>query len=145
MNIMEKYKVICIDDEEHIGQIIVLSLKKINISADFTTDPLEGLELVKKENFQIVLLDLLMPNDSGLVILGKIKKFNPRIQVIIITSYCSNFSMKSCIKMGADDFLSKPFDVNVLNTSVQNCISKLKRWEDIENKFFLNNKTNSNY
>ncbi len=140
MDLQKEIKVLIIDDEEHIGQIIGLSLKRIDVPADFTTDPVKGFELIKSGNYQIIMLDLLMPKESGLVLLGKIKKFNPKIQVIIVTAYSSDFSMNSCIKSGADDFLAKPFTVNDLNTAVQNCITKLKRWVEVENKFALNKK-----
>ncbi len=78
-----------------------------------------------------------MPKESGLMTLKKIKRLNPRIQVIVITAYGSSFSMKACLKEGADDFLIKPFNIEELHKVVLHNIEKIIRWEEIDKTFAL--------
>ncbi len=130
---MEKQpEIIVIDDEASIVKLVLSILKKGGFSADFSTDSLKGLDLIKKKNYQIVILDLCMPKESGLVILSKIKKINPLIQVIIITGYSSEFSLKACLKAGADEFICKPFEIDDILGAVNRSIKKIENFEKIE-------------
>lgn len=124
--------IIVIDDEEAIVKFMLVALKKMGYSADFSTDSGNGLDLIKKNKYNIVLLDLFMPKESGLSLLMKIKKIDIKTQVIIITGYGSEFSLTACLKSGADDFICKPFELDDLREAVSHCVTKIKRWEKIE-------------
>ena len=75
--------IIVIDDEEAIVKFMLVALKKMGYSSDFSTDSVNGLDLIKKNKYNIVLLDLFMPKESGLSLLMKIKKLDIKTQYLI--------------------------------------------------------------
>lgn len=105
-----KYKVLLVDDEE----IMIKYLSRFLIKKDFdiTTamNGYEALEKIKKQDFIVVLLDVLMPGLDGIDTLREIKKIRPLTEVIMLTGHASVQVAIKGMKLGAFDYLMKPFD-----------------------------------
>lgn len=127
---MIKDKILVIDDESGIRS----SLKGILEDEDYTvktTDTGEkGLELLRGENFDLVLLDIWLPKLNGLDVLEKIKKIEENIQVIMITGHGSIEAAVRATKLGAFDFLEKPLSLNKVIVTVTNAIKQKKLEEE---------------
>lgn len=106
---IEHVNILVIDDEESIRDACSQVLIKEGYSVKTAEDGIEGLRLFRTEFFHAVLLDLKLPDMSGMEILSRIKEEHPKTAVIIITGYATIDSAIEAMKRGASDYLSKPF------------------------------------
>ncbi len=111
--------VVVIDDEESICEGCRQTLEAEGLRAAIARDGTEGLTLVEQSHPKVVLVDLKMPGISGMEVLAKISEFDPSIVTIVITGYGSIDSAVETMKMGASDFLAKPFAPERLLESVR--------------------------
>lgn len=108
-----KKKILIIDDEKSICTFLSLALEdKYEV---FTAESSErAYEILEKEKISIVVLDLLLGEESGLSVLKEIKERNPEIVVIMMTAYGDIKTSVEAIKQGAFHYLSKPLDLDEL-------------------------------
>lgn len=105
----KKYKILIIDDEEVILDSCTLILESGNYQLATARNGNLGLELVKEFQPDLVFVDLKMPGISGLEVLERIRDRDPNIVTIVITGYATVSSAVEAMKIGAYDFLPKPF------------------------------------
>jgi two-component system response regulator HydG len=79
----------------------------------------EAIEKVRKTSFDLVLMDVCMPEISGVEALDEIKTTNPKVPVIMMTAYSSNETAAEVLKKGACDYLTKPFDFENLRLTIE--------------------------
>ena len=111
--------VVVIDDEESICEGCRQTLEAEGFRAAIARDGTEGLKLVEQFHPKVVLVDLKMPGMSGMEVLAMISEFDPSIVTIVITGYGSIDSAVETMKIGASDFLTKPFAPEKLLESVK--------------------------
>jgi len=102
--------ILIVDDEAGPRESLRMILKPI-YDIYTASNGKEALELIQKENIDLVTLDLNMPGLSGIEVLKEIKKIRSDIEVIIITGYGTLKNAQEVIRYGAGDFISKPFNV----------------------------------
>lgn len=107
-----------IDDELGICEGVQRALEPEGFQVAIALDGKSGLALVKENGFDLILLDVKMPEISGLDLIGMIHQIDPEIICIIITGYATVEMAVSAIKQGAYDFLTKPFSVDILLLAV---------------------------
>src|SRR5205823_7944836 len=88
-----------------------------------TGDPAGVMDLIARENPALVLLDIWMPNIDGIELLRRIKAERPEVRVIMISGHANIQNAVAATRLGAADFLEKPFSVEGLLTSVQRALS----------------------
>ncbi len=115
-------KLLIIDDEKGICDYLSDFFEHRGHQALTVTDPLKAMAVIEKENPPIVILDKLMPKMDGLTLLAKIKKYDKNIKVIMVTVSDEPQTKKDALKAGVDDFITKPFSSDYLESVV---ISKL--------------------
>jgi DNA-binding NtrC family response regulator len=132
---MAANNILIIDDEKDICESIKLILDYEGYNCDYSISAIEGLEKIRNNFFDVILLDIQMPDMNGFEVLKKIKSFDESINVIIISAFGSVQNAIQATKSGAFDFLEKPIDRDKLLISVRNAIShsNLKR-ENVEIK-----------
>jgi len=118
----ETANILVIDDEESIRDACTQVLRKEGYVVKTARDGGEGLDLYKKELFHLVLLDLKLPGINGIELLGELKKENPDTPVIIITGYASVESAVETMKLGAFDYMTKPFTPKELRVHVRKAL-----------------------
>jgi len=115
-------KILVIDDED----IIRISCERTLSSHDYevksATSGKEGLELLEEEPFSLILLDIKMPDMDGVEVLKKIKERWPETKVIMITGYSTVESAVKTLKLGAFNYLEKPFTPDVLLEAVKEAL-----------------------
>ena len=116
-------KILVIDDTIDVGNTLEKYFKKFGCEVLLATSGEEGMALARIHKFNVILLDIYMPEMRGDVVLSKLKQVFPKIPVIMITGYDDEDIAKACMEAGAYDFISKPFDYNYLRTSVFSTIS----------------------
>ena len=122
----EPDRVLIIDDEDTIRDSMHQVLKKEGYQVREAADGKEGLSLFNQETFQVVFLDLKLPGLNGLRILGQMKEANPETPIIIITGYGSIESAVEAIKLGAFDYMVKPFSPEELRLVTKKAIESRK-------------------
>ena len=106
---MDGFKILVVDDETDFLETIVARLKKRKLDATGVTSGEAAIDLLNKQPFDVVLLDIKMPGGvDGIETLWKIKKIRPLTEVILITAYASVETTTEGIKQGAFDYLLKP-------------------------------------
>ncbi len=120
---MTKKKVLVIDDE----QIVLNSVNKILSHGDYevetTLSGRQGLEWALRKSYDIVLTDVRMPDMGGMLILRDIKKAKPALPVIIITGYANVQTAVQAMKLGAAEYIEKPFTPDQLLKAVDSAVS----------------------
>jgi len=129
---MSKGKILVVDDEEILNDLLSNHLQNQGYTVTKAYDGLTATELVDKNNYDIVILDVFLPKKHGLDVLKHIVKTGKNIQVIMATGYSDISSAVESLKMGAFDFLLKPFDMGVLKDLLERAIKK--REEIIKNQ-----------
>ena len=106
-------KICLIDDDQNILASLSLALKSEKFDVETYSDGLAGLEALKDNNFDIAILDIKMPRLDGLEVLQKLRNSSD-IPVIFLTSKDDEIDQLLGLKMGADDYITKPFSQKLL-------------------------------
>ena len=103
-------KILIVDDELDMLRLLSMMLKsKTAYEVTTTNNPVEALDLAKKNKFDILLTDLKMPGLDGIELLNAVRSFDPDIPIIIITAYATAESAAEAMEKNAFDFITKPF------------------------------------
>ena len=126
-----KPKILVVDDEKRIrdGCHKVLTLEGFEVSR--AENGQVGLSMIEQEHFDIVLLDLMMPGESGLEILERLKLLHPNTAIIVITGYATIENSIEAMKKGAFDFIPKPFSPEQLRVVVSKAFEYTRTLQDI--------------
>ena len=111
-------KVLVVDDE--LGpreSITYLLLDEFDVVAVDRVD--RGLDLIERESFAVVVMDIRMPQKNGIQGLEAMRKIDPEVSIIMMTGYGALATAQAAISLGANEYLKKPFDVDVLQQSVR--------------------------
>ena len=123
----EKVRALIIDDELAVLESfkMILEIKDYQVATAQNME--EALAAVKKDAFDIAFIDLRFGGkEIGLDILKSIKEISPRIEAVIVTAFASESSKISAVQLGAMDYISKPFMVEVIYELVDRAIAKRK-------------------
>lgn len=115
-------KVLIVDDEKLMRISLESQLKKEGYHAKSVDNALDGLRMVKSEEYDVVVTDLRLSGMSGMDFLKEIKKYNQEIIVVIMTAYGTLESAVSAIKEGAYDYIAKPFSTDELIIKLQRAL-----------------------
>jgi two-component system response regulator HydG len=121
---MSKERILIVDDDPAIRDACFQVLTRAGYEADLAANPKEALDLISRYEFDAVLLDLKMPGMHGLELLKQIKEANPQVEVIIITAYGTVQNAVEAMKLGAGDFLQKPFGPEELRLAVRKALER---------------------
>lgn len=108
--------VLIIDDEERFATMLSKRLFLRGYSCEVVFDGESGLEMLCKQNFRVVILDLRLPGLSGEEVLERIKMKHPDLPVIILTGHGNEKEREKCMGLKAHSFLNKPVDLSALVT-----------------------------
>jgi adenylate cyclase len=125
--------ILVVDDDPINRQMLTRLLEQDGYRVDTASDGQRGLEMLRADPFDIVLLDLVMPEIDGYEVLTRIKKDDAlkHLPVLMITAVDDVSSAARCIEAGAEDYLPKPFDAVVLRARITASLSR-KRMHDLE-------------
>ena len=121
-------KVLIIDDDKDISELVSLILQKENIDSDIINNPLEALKLLEKgnNNYNLILLDIMMPELSGTELCSKIRdKVN--IPIIFLSAKKELIDKMLGYEIGGDDYITKPFDNTELVLKIKSHLRLNKR------------------
>ncbi len=122
---MDIIKILVVDDEQEICDLTRSFLRKKNYCTLGATSRKEAIEIIKKDQPQIVLLDIRLGSESGLETLKQIKEINKDVKVIMVTALNDEDSVAQARALGADDYISKPFTANFLENTILKRVERL--------------------
>ncbi|MBN1824349.1 MAG: response regulator [Endomicrobiales bacterium] len=117
-------KILVIDDEEGIRNLLSYELGLQGYSVSTAPSGEDGLELIKKNKYQLVITDIKMPKMDGIRVLEATKKIDPEVEVIVITGFGTIGMAVEAIKKGAYDFIQKPFNLEEILSLVEKALEK---------------------
>ena len=106
--------VLLVDDEEQFLKLLSQRLQSRGMRVESAGGGEEALQKVQSESFDAIVLDLAMPGIDGIETLRRIKEANPEMQIIMLTGHATVKSGIEAMKLGAEDYLEKPVDLNEL-------------------------------
>ena len=141
-----KGRLVVIDDEVNAAAALETLLKEDGYDVARAHDARSGLQLVERHDPDLVLTDLRMPGMDGIELLAKIKELRPETMVIVMTAYGTVKTAVKAMKLGAEDYLGKPIDVEELEVVLQKALERKGLLEEarslrerIEHKYKLDN------
>ncbi len=111
-----------VDDESSLRDFLSIVFEDDGWRAETAASLAEGRAILQKDEPDLVLCDLMLPDGSGLELLREIKAQNPSIAVIMITAHTSTKSAVEALKAGAFDYIAKPFDIEELKIIVRKAV-----------------------
>ncbi|MFH1930457.1 MAG: response regulator [Pseudomonadota bacterium] len=120
----KKISILVIDDEPMILRVLHGILADEGYKVFVAKSGLKGLDILKKKNIDIVLLDVWMPEMGGLEALIKIKERHPDIKVVLMSGYGTKETAAKALQLGASDFITKPMSLESLLDSIQDVLEK---------------------
>jgi two-component system, OmpR family, copper resistance phosphate regulon response regulator CusR len=134
MEFYSNTKILIIEDEPKVQALIRQGLEEIGFIADAADNGLTGLEKAETGEFDVIIIDLLLPQIHGLDICRQIRKKYPKVKILMLTALGTLDDKLRGFESGADDYLVKPFDFPELVARIK---SLLKRNQDIQGQEIL--------
>jgi DNA-binding NtrC family response regulator len=125
-----KARIVVIDDEVNAAAALETLLREDGYEVAKANDARAGLALLEKTDPDIVLTDLRMPGMDGLELLTKVKQIRPETMVLLMTAYGTVKTAVRAMKLGAEDYLAKPIDVEELEVVLQKTLEKKRLLEE---------------
>ncbi|GAB4010131.1 MAG: response regulator transcription factor [Bdellovibrio sp.] len=121
---MSKKKILIVEDEHHIAEGLSLSLRLANYESQIAYDGELALKLIKEFNPDLVLLDLMIPKVDGMSVLKELRQTDQRMPVLILSAKNEIPEKVKALKIGVDDYLSKPFDLDELLLRIDRLLTR---------------------
>lgn len=119
-------KILLVDDEERMLRLLDLFLSPRGYFCMKATSGLEALKLIEQKDFDIILLDVMMPNMDGWDACYQIRQIS-NVPIIMLTARNQSYDMVKGLTMGADDYITKPFDEHVLVARIEAILRRTKK------------------
>lgn len=127
-----KAKVLLVDDEEQFLEVLSERLEARGLQVNSVTSGEDAIAQVEDKNFDAIVVDLAMPGINGIETMKRIKEKRPDLEIIILTGHATVKTGVEAMKLGAEDFLEKPVDLNLLMEKIRD--AKNKRMLVLEKK-----------
>ena len=121
---MEPMDVLIVDDEKNIRLTLSQTFTAMDLESDTAVNGEEALEKLQKKNYRLMLLDLKMPGMDGMEVLRQVSALRPDVKIIIITAHGTIDSAVEAMKLGAVDFIQKPFTPKEIRSIVKQVIDR---------------------
>ena len=127
----EKNKILLVEDDTNFGQVLRNYLELHDFVVELVRDGILGLAAFRREKFDICLLDVMMPNMDGFTLAEEIRNVDPDVPLFFLSAKSMKDDIMKGYKLGADDYITKPFDSDIL---LQKIKAILKRNQDLHDR-----------
>ncbi len=122
---MDKTKILIVEDDPNLGKILLEYLEAKNFEVSLAVDGTEGLEKFLNNSWDILLLDVMMPKKDGFSLVKDIRKVDQDIPIIFLTAKSQKDNVIKAFKLGADDYLTKPFSIEELLARIEAVLKRV--------------------
>ncbi|MEG0364588.1 MAG: response regulator transcription factor [Erysipelotrichales bacterium] len=112
-------RIIVIEDEQSLQSILEYDLTQHNYKVDLAGDGLEGFNMVKDNNYELAIVDWSLPGMDGIEIIKKVREFNSRIRIIMLSAKDEEMDIVHGLEAGANDYVTKPFSPRELSARIK--------------------------
>jgi len=126
-----KGKILVVEDEKSMREVLTMLLGEEHYDVISALDGREGLACIDKDIFDLVITDMKMPKVDGFELLKKIKEISPETLVIMITAFGTTETAIEAMKLGAYDYINKPFKIDEIRLIVKKAIEKKRLREEL--------------
>ncbi len=120
----EKRKVLVVDDEDALRTVLSGELTSEGYDVGTAADGDDAISTLQKQTFDLILLDIKMPRMHGFEVLKFVKEKHPETKVVMLTGFADLKNAIESKKLGAEDFVSKPYDLVDLLTTIERVLSE---------------------
>lgn len=124
-------KILIVEDEKSMREVLKILLEGEGHEVTTASDGLEGISSIEKDIFDLIVTDMKMPKADGFEVLKRIKEISPDTIVIMITAFGNTETAIEAMKMGAYDYITKPFNIEEIRLIVRKAIEKKKEGEEL--------------
>ncbi len=124
---MSNIRILLVEDEQSLADTIKLNLELEGYKVQFAADGKKALKIFKQERFDLVVLDVMLPEMDGFTVCEAIRLENLEVPVLFLTAKNSSADRIAGLRKGADDYLTKPFNLEELLLRVQNLLKRTQR------------------
>lgn len=122
-------RILIVEDDMDLGDLLKQYLEVKNFSVHRVFDGIEAREDLKENEYDILLLDVMMPREDGFALAEKLQKQYPHLPFLFVTARKMKEDILTGLKLGADDYITKPFDADELILRIQNILKRKLRIE----------------
>ncbi len=126
----EKDKVLLVEDDTNFGQVLKNYLELNDFVVELARDGILGLAAFRREKFDICLLDVMMPNMDGFTLAEEIRNVDPDIPLFFLSAKSMKEDILNGYKLGADDYITKPFDSEILLQKIKAVLKRNQEQQD---------------
>jgi len=129
------HKILLVEDDPSFGSVLKSYLELSEYDVVHRVNGIEGLEAFKNEHFDLCLFDVMMPEMDGFTLAEKVRDINQKVPLIFITAKSMKEDMVHGFEIGADDYITKPFDSEVLFYKIKALLSRVDSNVDTQEVF----------
>ncbi len=118
-------KVLIIEDDPDIGDLLEMHLKDLQLNLDRSEDGENGLKKALENEYELVILDLMLPKMNGMDVCKKIREKKKSLPILMLTAKSEEFDKVLGLELGADDFITKPFSIRELIARIKAIIRRV--------------------
>ncbi|MDR1004949.1 MAG: response regulator transcription factor [Prevotellaceae bacterium] len=122
----EHLRILLCDDDENLGMLLKEFLQAKGYTSDLCTDGEAGNKAFLKNKYDLGVFDIMMPKKDGLELLKEVRTINPDFPVILLTAKNQNDDVTKGFKLGADDYIIKPFSMEVLTLRIEAILRRVR-------------------
>ncbi len=136
--------VLIVEDNPEIADLLTIHLKDLNCEIEISHDGLEGLKKAQENNYDLIILDLMLPGVDGIEICQKIRSKENYTPILMLTAKSSELDRVLGLEVGADDYITKPFSIRELIARVKALFRRVEAFganqtsHKIKDEFILN-------
>lgn len=116
---MTMKKILIVEDDMNIAELVSIHLKDLGFEVDFAHHGLKGLQLALQNSYQMIILDIMLPEMDGFEICRKYRAHDQHTPILMLTSKSEEIDKVLGLELGADDYLTKPFSIRELIARVK--------------------------
>src|SRR5919206_4566544 len=125
-----KPSVLLVEDEENLHESLKMNLELEGYQVTSAFDGVQAMKAVQNEYFDLIIMDVMIPEIDGFNVTQNIRLTNTEVPILILSAKDTSADRVTGLKKGADDYLTKPFNLEELLLRVQKLIQKAKRLQD---------------
>lgn len=120
-------RLLLVEDDEKLSDFIIFGLKQSGFVVDHASDGIDGLHLAETEPYDLIILDIMLPNIDGLHIVKEIRQQKKTVPVIFLSAKRSTEERITGLETGGDDYLTKPFSFSELLARIEALLRRTRR------------------
>jgi len=127
---MKEKKILLVEDEKHLAKGLTFNLKREGYKVTLAEDGAAAIDCLGKDEFDMMILDLMLPKMSGMEVIKKVRETNIRFPVLMLTAKSNDEDRTLGLEAGADDYLTKPFHLPELLLRVKGILRRKDWYEE---------------